>query len=261
VGQKTPVKLMPVTGDSDHDFELIDGERRWICIGRIGQDSIKAVITEPEDEDDQFIDSVVSNMAREPHTPLEIAFSIERILRSRVVVEIPTKTRQIEKVAKMFARSAPWVYQHLSLLKLHPDVQFLMGPSNNGNGKLTFSVAVFLSSLSLELQLKVASHIVEKGMKLAQARAYARRAAEEAGESVGGGRGRKPSDDYRNLMAFVHRLGETTDTILDMPAGSFDRMFENRSVRDRDAMVGQIRECLSGLRQLLEYVERLNVQV
>ncbi|MFH0712691.1 MAG: ParB/RepB/Spo0J family partition protein [Candidatus Jorgensenbacteria bacterium] len=258
VGLRRPVEVMPIEGDPEHDYELIDGERRWICHVRMGREEIKAIIGDPEDEDEQFVHSVVSNMAHQPHTSLEVAHAIDRILKGRLVAGIP-RTRQVERVANMFARSIPWIYQHLGLLKLHPEVQILMGPTNNGEKRLVFSVAIFLSSLSPELQLKIARHIVEKGMRLNQARVYARRVAEEAGESAGKGRVRKPSDDYRNLSSFLRRLGESTDAILDMPAGNFDRMFENRSPQDRDAMVGQIRECLSGLGQFLEYLERLNV--
>lgn len=259
VGLRKPVEVVLIEGDPDHDYELVDGERRWICHRRMGQETIKAIIGEAEDEDEQFVHSVVSNMAHEPHMSLEIAFAIDRILKSRMVAKLPTKTQRIEKVARIFARSPAWVYQHLHILELHPDVQALLGPSADGEGRLTFSVAIFLSGLSPELQLKIARHVIEKSLNLNQARTYARRVAEEAGESAGRGRGRMPSDDYRSLRAFISRLGESTDTILDMPSGAFDRMFENRSPKDRDAMVGQIRECLSGLRQLLEYVERLNV--
>ena len=44
IGQRRAITVKAVTGDPDHDYELIDGERRWLCCKRIGTAKMKAVI-------------------------------------------------------------------------------------------------------------------------------------------------------------------------------------------------------------------------
>lgn len=168
VGQQTPILVKRMSGDQKHDYELIDGERRWLACGMIGVETMLALIKEPRDSEDQFLSSVVANFGRVGHTPLETAKAIER-LRASKQMQRYSAGEQVERIAKICARSTPWVYQHLALLRLDPKVQAMLEPSVPKDKRLDLSIALYLTSLHTELQLEIAEEVVRKGLKLKEA--------------------------------------------------------------------------------------------
>ena len=138
IGQQTPIVVKAVIGDPKHKYELVDGERRWIACGMAGVDTMLAWVRPIKDSDEQFVASVVGNFGRSSHTPLEISQAINRIRKSKRM-ESFSPGEQIAKIAKIFARSEPWVYSHLALLRLHPEVQAMMSPTISEELLLTMS--------------------------------------------------------------------------------------------------------------------------
>lgn len=170
-GQKVPIEVKPIVGDPEADYELVDGERRWLACGMAEVPTMLAWVKEIKDAEEQFVDSVVSNFGREGHTPLETAHAIVRIMANKSYAGL-TRTAQIEQAADLFARSSAWIYQHLNLLNLHPEVQQMLEPTARPGHRLSFSVAVYLNNIrDLALQLEVAKEIAEKDLKLNKARA------------------------------------------------------------------------------------------
>lgn len=249
VGQKTPILVKRISGDPKHNFELIDGERRLIACGIAGLRTIFAIITDEKDTDTQFLDSVVSNFGRVGHTPLETAKAIQQIRDSKLMAHLSAGER-VERIAKIFAHSVPWVYQHLSLLRLDPKVQAMMDYSIPKEKRLDFSIALYLTSLHTELQFEIAKKVVEEGMSIREARFYARRVAASVGKQVGSGRGRKPSDDYKILERFINRVSRDVDLFLSMTDESFTNMVKVHSVEERKRLIQDVEERIDDLNQL-----------
>jgi ParB family chromosome partitioning protein len=247
IKQQKPITVKVITGDPKHDFELVDGERRWIACGMAGVDTMLAWVRPIEDDDEQFIASVVSNFGSSDHTPLEISRAIDRIRKQKQNL---SPGEQIARIAKVFVRSESWVYSYLYLLRLHPKVQEMMGPMVPEESRLGQALGIFISSLSPDLQLKVAEVVVEKKMSLNRARLYARQVAEEAGVKVGTNRGNVsglPSKSWKCLRNAVKAVTERLDILL-VPATQ--EALKKHNLTDRAAMAVEIEECIARLNQL-----------
>src|SRR3989344_4622538 len=88
IGQQTPIVVKAIADDPKHDYELVDGERRWIACGIVGVETMLAWIKNVSDTEEQFVSSVVGNFGRSGHTALEIAQAIDRIRNSKRLREL-----------------------------------------------------------------------------------------------------------------------------------------------------------------------------
>ena len=254
-GQKVPVEVRLVNGDPDHNFELVDGQRRWHAAEMRGIELLKGWINLTiVDEEDQFVNSIVSNFVREPHTPLEIAHAVARLLKST------KKKRTYNEIARMFGRSVGWVRYHHDLLKLAPEVHGLMSPTVDEDNRLTVTPASLLTGLPEELQIKFAKRFVFDGTSLLQARYQVRQTAAELEEDSQrtGPRKRRPSDYYESLRNFTKRLGEESEVLLETPLPLFRQMMGARTVRERTQLLVAVDTCLENLEQLKQILDDVN---
>lgn len=166
VGQIQPGIVRPMGDDPDHDFELVDGERRWLCCRRLKR-PFRAVPTSVEDDAVQFERSIAVNFQRADHTPME---------ESRAVVRILAAGRSETEVAAIFGRSAAWVNVMKRLVDLHPDLQEELGAKfqqESARGKsrrsLPISVATLLARLPAGQQLEEYRNIREDELNATQA--------------------------------------------------------------------------------------------
>ncbi|MBX4187554.1 MAG: ParB/RepB/Spo0J family partition protein [Candidatus Doudnabacteria bacterium] len=247
IGQQTPVIVKAITGDPKHDYELVDGERRWIACGMVGVGMMLAWVKRVHDSEEQFISSVVGNFGRSGHTALEIAQAIDRIRKSKRMEGLPAG-EQISSIAKIFARSEPWVYQHIAILRLHPEVQAMMAPTLPDEQRMSHSLGVFISSLHQDLQIEIAKKVVAKKMNINQARVYARQAAEEAG--VQAGTAKRPhltGDYYKSLQRFIQKTQEGAQNFLSPPTLV---ALQKRYPKDLALIATEIEQCAARLNQL-----------
>jgi ParB/RepB/Spo0J family partition protein len=250
VGQITPILVRAITGDRNHEYELIDGERRLraCTLGQIK--SMRAVVRTVVSEDEQFLHSVIANFGRVGHTPIETAMAIKRI-RATQRIQGLTPTQQVETIAKMCARSTVWVYQHEALLKLDPKVLEMMDPALPKGRRLDFSIAHFITSLRPDLQLRIAREVIDKKLKIKDARHVARMVAEAEGVQAGTAKqGRKPSDDYRVTERVLEGFNRELDRALQLSDIAYEMMFRGRSETDRLQMIYHVNQALSKLTKL-----------
>jgi ParB/RepB/Spo0J family partition protein len=253
-GQKTPVKVRPVSGDVEHDYELVDGERRLLACGLAKVDTMLAWICDVANEEEQFIDAVVANFGREGHTPLETARAIVKIMGGRRMATM-NRTAQMEHAAKLFARSPAWVYLYLNLLNLHPEVQAMLEPDAPEGKRLAFSVATFLNNIrDQELQLQVATELAAKRLKTNAARAFVRKMLGKDG----GQHPTHPSDHFRVLETFVDRLATDAERVLDMPFRDFGTVLSRRTLLERDTMLEKIDSSIEQLQQIRQALAKAN---
>jgi len=247
IGQQTPIVVKAITGDPKHGFELVDGERRWIACGMAGVDTMLAWVRPVADNDEQFVASVVGNFGRSGHTALEISQAIDRIRKSKRMQEF-SPGEQVARIAKIFARSEPWVYSHLAILRLHPEVQVMMAPTIPEEERLSHSLGVFISGLHPDLQLEIAKVVVAKKMNINQARVQARQMAEEVGVQAGTAkRPYLPGDNYRSLQRFVQRTQEGVNLFL---SPSMLGALQKRDSKDLALMATELEQCTTRLNEL-----------
>jgi ParB family chromosome partitioning protein len=248
-----PVRVTPIEGDPKHDYQLIDGERRWRAHREKKIANIAAWVTPVADPYQQFKISVMSNLGRVGHTPLEIAHAVTRMYNEDPGLTGLNKQRKLEKIGNMCARSASWVEQHLDLLtKLHPEVLTKLDPELPKGKRLGLAMANFLVSLEDQaLQRHVAHDVVMNGLKLNQARSLARQMAKTKGVRIGR-RDRRPSDDHKLLLRTVERLDEDSERILDIDGRTLSEIFGGQDpdhAKRIDAKLAEIIQRLDDLRQ------------
>jgi len=226
VGQKQAITVRPINDGKDEKYlyELTDGERRLrSCISN-GKKTILALVQPVDSEEEQFLDSVVSNFCRAGHTPLETAHALERLINQFKSKNGHTDESQIiDKVAKICGRSTSWARQHLGLLRLCPEVQELISTK-----KLLYQIGVSLTNMKPEYQIPFARHIIKFELNFKQALHYVRMHRDVEKLSPGGRR-RPPSEDYERLQRFLNRSEEWIGIINDMPFKKFEDMLKNRS--------------------------------
>ncbi|WP_182353024.1 ParB/RepB/Spo0J family partition protein [Flaviflexus huanghaiensis] len=99
---------------SEHDYELIMGERRWRASARAGLTTIPAIVRDTSD-DDLLRDALLENLHRVDLNPLEEASAYQQLLEEFGCTQ--------EELSRRIARSRPQISNTLRLLKLPPLVQ------------------------------------------------------------------------------------------------------------------------------------------
>lgn len=112
IGQREPIRVRRLTEkerrdcENRYEWEIVDGERRYRACGMIGKEEMKAIESALEEGDvSQFVSAVVANMCRADHSPMEIAFALERMTKSK---EEGGEGMSVEDAAEAMGHSKPW---------------------------------------------------------------------------------------------------------------------------------------------------------
>lgn len=158
--------IQPITLQKQKNgkYLLIAGERRYRAAKSLGLDKIAAYLID-RDEDELMEMSLVENIQRQDLNPIEIALSLEAILRNT------SKTQ--EELSQNIGKSRASISNYIRLLKLPADIQ--LGLSN-----LSISMGharALLSIDNLDEQLSVYHRILKERLSVREvediARAYA----------------------------------------------------------------------------------------
>jgi ParB family chromosome partitioning protein len=248
-GQRQPASLRILRGEGEEtEYEIIDGERRWRACKLINR-KLRAVIEAPADRREQFLHSAVANFQREPNTPLEVAYALEKIRKDFDLTQAELGDR--------FGKSPGWAGQYLSLLRLHPRVRELMSAERPEDQQLKFSAAIMLITFPEEEQIVMAELITKNEWKLPRAKHEIEKRAIALGLArvKGGRRERRPSDDFQILVRFIRRLGEDSEMLLQMDGKRFLQMFAQRSDIERVSMLKRAKECKEALGIIVQFIE------
>lgn len=200
-GQLQPAMVRRLAGDRDHDYEIVDGQRRWHACMRLNV-PFRAVIIDPENPEDQFEIAVAANFQRSDHTPMEIAKAIERMCTQGKRTE--------EYVSTLFGKSTWWVSAHRSLNNLVLEIQQLLEPRASKD-QLAVAMAIQIARLPKEQQLSTLEDIQARGLTVARAIDKIRlMLVGDAPE-----RRKKPDQHHRNLENFVRATIQKADMTLD----------------------------------------------
>ncbi|MCC2630571.1 MAG: chromosome partitioning protein [Candidatus Paceibacter sp.] len=234
-GQRNPIKVIRIEDDPDHKFELDDGECRWRAAKLAGITHLDALIVKFHSKNEQFVDSVVSNLQRSAHTPIEKAEALGKLREFGM-----TRT----DIADLCGYSPGWVDQHLSLLKLEPEVRALMDPERPKEKQLPYQHALRLAGLPADMQKSIAREIVNKKVPVKDAQYLITGKTHEAGKSVAQ---REPSRDFRIVTGFIERTMNESRLVADMPDGVYVGMLGTRTDADVRVMTGQIDTMINNL--------------
>lgn len=226
-GQKQPIIVTKIVEKSGgiagkHQYQIVDGERRFRAITTVLQGStIEAVIREYRNKDEQYIDSVVSNLPREGHTPLELLHAFQR-LRGM-------KKSDIE-IAEICACSISWVSQILSLENLVPEVLKLLDPTLPDNERLKTTIAIHLAKVKKGSQLLMAKTIIKQQLKIGRARQFIR--THHDGPELTADH--TPRKDFTVIQRRVKRMEEDADVVLSISSGrGLENIFRSRTKEEK----------------------------
>jgi len=246
-GQKKAgeVKVLP-PGES-HEYEIVDGERRFKVCSSLGI-PFKTIVSEKTSENEQFLDAVIANYGGEGHTELETMGAILRIRRDFDFT--------LEKTAAVFGRSVGWVQQYLSLKKLDPTVIEMMDPKLPDGQRLVFSHALRLTELRPSLQIEIAQAATGQGLKLKEVKYLVER---HTGQSTRA-EGFSPRKEYENFRAFLQRTMVDLELLLKRPKDYFANMFEHRVPDDLEKMAGMVKSAIDNLTLIKQALDRAKAE-
>ncbi len=225
-----------------HKYELVDGERRWQALQLAGISTMKVIVIDVENEEHQFLLSVIGNFGGAEHGPLEIAQAIARFKKNG---------RSTDNIRKIFGKSVGWVYQYLKIAEqLHPSVQDMMSQKIPEDERLTFSTALVVADVPQELQEEIARVIVSQKLKLIQAKDYVHREGVRVG-FVTKSPGRTPSNDYAVVRNFINRVQRETGVFGKKPDNFFKDMFAHREDADHEQILLDLEENIKALKVLV----------
>lgn len=242
IGQSNPGIVTLVTDDPNFDAQLVDGERRLRAC-KLADVMFRAEVKVGTDEIQIFAASFAANFGRQDHDAIEIAESLWRLQASGMTQE---------KMAKLAGHSACWVSSHLQLLKLHPDVQAMMVPTEEDEGApLTFAVAQMLVTFPEKKQISLAKQISE-GMSYAAARRLVLRERGELDSQPTQGAKRKLSTVESILEDLTDRIG----IYLDMHPANLNVMIDAIANDQKRLLAELLRDAAGDLEALAEAIEK-----
>lgn len=253
IGQQQPITIKPII-DGHHAFELIDGERRLKACTAIGQSTIIAFIRQVESEDEQFVQSVAANFCRAPHTPLETANALGRMINYFIEGKGMKKVEAMTSAANICGHSLAWVQQHLGLLKLCPEIQ-----EKISNKELHFQAGLAMVNLESPDQQRLGQKIIDSEMSLKKALDLIRKAQEDNEIVPIKPRRVRPSEDYQRLARAIESFDCDVNYIMDMKQERFDGVFANRSTNELIELYRTASDLMDDLSDLVNALHDLQV--
>lgn len=249
VGQQTPGIVTLVDDDPDFDAQLIDGERRLRACTLVGV-PFRAEVKPAKDAEETFVSSFAANFGKQDHDTIEIAEGLDRMQKAG---------KSVEQLARIAGRSTAWVYTHLSLLTLHPEVRAMMvkpeDRSDDDSAPLTFSLAQLLVPLPQERQLAAANKIVRWQLSLAEARRYILQERVKTGDKRAYVSRKGMQRSVETIKSILDDSANRIGVYLDMPGEDFNALINAADKRTKAAIVERIECTLEELQGLAEAIK------
>ena len=246
--QILPIMVVRVTDDPEHDYELVDGERRWRAAEMMGFPLIKAVVKSREEipsKQNQHTKSLVANFCREGHSHIEIATAL---IKEREAGKSP------KELARMVGKSEVWVYSYLRLNNLEPSLKALLDPELPAEQQLGFQLATVLAGLPSNRQFDAYREVA--GIKNLRLRLLkAKQIAQEIVVETGTGRKRTPIDDVTMIERAVPRIAGDAAMMGILNTRAFETLVQFRSPTIVDDLIAKIKESITCLEKLKGVIE------
>ena len=178
-GVVQPLVVRRVT-DTQHDYEIIAGERRWRAARLAGLAYVPAAVREFAEEAAMAV-ALIENIQREDLNPLEVSGALKRLIDECGFTHA--------QCAAAVGRSRAAVSNLLRLSDLVPEVAERLRV-----GELEMGHARALLGLDGATQAKIAARVVERSLTVRQTEALVRAAHEDTGKQKSA---TKPGRDAR----------------------------------------------------------------
>jgi len=251
VGQLVPATVKEVSRES-HDFELIEGERRWRACRMVGISKLWIVVEgRAQTSEEQYELSAIANFCRAGLSHLESV---------HVVGWFYERGHSDRDIADRLGCTAGWVGQLRAILRLSPEVQKLMHPSIAEKKRLKFSVAheiaVRVPPEKEVFQLELARYCLAHNFRLHQAKSYIQRRTRGLNTAP---RRREVRRDrvYGSLLTFLDRIESEVGEQLAIPPDMFERMFADKKRVTIQMVAKSLRKTAGKLGNLAAKIEAL----
>ncbi|MCS5697044.1 ParB/RepB/Spo0J family partition protein [Desulfofundulus thermocisternus] len=222
-GVVQPIVVRPVAGGR---YEIIAGERRWRACRILGLKYIPAIIKDYGDLEASAV-SLVENVQREDLNPLEEASAYRRLIDEFGLSQ--------EEIARLVAKSRPFITNTLRLLSLPPEVQDMLS-----SGVITAGHARAILSLDdAAKQIAAAREVVAHGLNVRETEELVRRFINESRDDGASAKEKSsPSaSDDGELVSLEDMLGDVLGTKVRIRArrggrGVIEITFDNREQLD-----------------------------
>lgn len=227
-GQEQPGMMYRIYGDPDHDFKILDAERRWRSCLMKNLPFIGTVVKKPKSRSSRKGRQVTLNMGRVGHDHMEIILAIQDFLEDG---------NSLEWIARKFVKSLAWVQNYVRAATLPGLVIEMLSSALPDNERLRFPVALLLLKFPSQLQLEIARQVRGKPMPEAS-RIISRELGEEAPES--GVRKERPSDRRGTVEKKLDGAISGLRQLEDMTQEEISRMLQNISPETRQAFLDSV---------------------
>lgn len=246
VGQFQPGIIRRVSGDVRHDYEILDGERRWrsVILGSVS--FYKAMIVKIDDEAAPFVVASIANFNRAGHTHMELSNAIERLHNGSL--KIP-----IEEIAKMYRISVHWAHQLHGLQNLHPQIRGLIDPRRKREELLPVNAAIQVSKLEPSVQMQLVEKFRSKQVTLNGLRREALAIAAKTGTYI---RQRHADEPARKLGSVRRISGVVARSATDLKAGLLESGMREILLHN-PAAVAEMRASIAAAKRDLEEIRKI----
>jgi len=253
LGQGDPISVKIIRDDPDHDYEIVNGERRWRAARKAGQKTIVAMVYEIEDELTQFKLSLLKNSGNAPHQPLEIVDAIARLDAE----ECPTA-----EIAHLLSVHIITVSVYRRLSKLSDEVRELMSPGRPRKERLTFSAALQLVELPPEKQLELGRKSATGELSFKRLKHAVRKAAAGQSRVIGDASVpyRNPNKDYTMFNTLVENMTEDLDLWRESSPEDYLRIFACRDDADRRRIMKRLDDAVRFIKIIQQGLASVNIR-
>lgn len=190
----------------DHSYELVAGERRWRAARLAGLTTIPAMVREFSDSE-SFETALIENLQREDLGPLERAAAYQHYL------DVFGGT--IEDLAQHLAESRANISNYLRLLKLCPEICFMLG-----SGELSMGHARAIAGITdPHRQIATARLSVRRNLSVRQVEQLARAAEERPSDAPAQPESEHSAASKRHLVEVENALSKALGLAVRLHAG------------------------------------------
>jgi len=187
----------------------------------------------------------VADFHREGYSKLEITLALMREKENGTTVE---------ELCHICGRSITWVYQHLTLSDLVPELKKLLDPSLPKSERLSFSIGCRIARAPQERQMEIYRQVVQvTGSRLRLIKVNQLLA--EIIPDRNTGRPRKPADYVHNLGLIIPRAAADALTADGFPEKAFTSLVDNKGPQVVVTMLENISTAIQGLKSLKEKIQ------
>ena len=246
--QLEPIEVIQIDGDPDHDYELVIGERRWRAAEEGNISHLDAIVRSREqvpDKDEQHKRCFAADFNREGYDKREITLALMRQ---------SSRGLNAKQLSRICSRSTTWVYQHLALNELLPDLKVLLDSSLPREKQLSFSIGSQIARVPKERQMEVYHQVLTAiGPRLQLIKA--KQLVAEIVPDKRAGRPLTPADYARSLRRAMSRVAADALTGQGYPDKVFASLVDNAESQAVTTMLDQIQAAISGLKAVQEKIQ------